>query len=293
MALDVQIFSPGEKQSFVVPLTEFRKAMMRLPVKGRITPFSAEVTVAGQALSVGPQGEFSALILLSDIEEGDNEVVFEASDESNSMIVRRTISVQPAPDRDIPVIHTTVQKVLTRPEVCVTVSDRTPDDEIHVCCDIDGSEECEMVAPNTQVCFSFDEGCRGITVEAEDREGNRATPIAWESCYIARPISIRLRQPAGGIETLRLPPGTPDNDFSSEYTLEFSLENCPDDDPSLIREVIVTNTGNGFSEQLKNLTDVDISIDVPLTKNAVNQIRIDVRDINDRIITQSVTIHVQ
>ena len=71
----------------------------------------------------------------------------------------------------------------------------------------------------------------------------------------------------------------------------------PDESPetvaALIKEVRVTNLATGQSISVPNPTDVDIEVDIDLNRNVNNAIEIRVIDINDRIVSRSVSLQVR
>ncbi len=68
------------------------------------------------------------------------------------------------------------------------------------------------------------------------------------------------------------------------------MENLPQDEMRLIREVIVTNKTSGKSVALRTFTDNYLEADVELIRRRVNKIQIDVRDINNVVKSQIFTI---
>ena len=89
------------------------------------------------------------------------------------------------------------------------------------------------------------------------------------------------------------PAGHPTFGSRPEKTIEFTVENLPDNDYTLIREAVVLNKTTGDSRTERDPTDIDFMIDIPLQRNADNAISVQVRDINDRIITHTFTIQVR
>jgi hypothetical protein len=98
------------------------------------------------------------------------------------------------------------------------------------------------------------------------------------------PVTVRRRRPASSSTTIGIPPGRPPDDDESApvYTVEFSIENLPDDDPTFLKAVIVRNDAAGWSD-MAGLIDIDFEFDVPLRKGG-NHIVIEARDINDRTV---------
>jgi hypothetical protein len=100
-----------------------------------------------------------------------------------------------------------------------------------------------------------------------------------------------MRKPSGSI-SIDLPPASPAGE-TSIYTVELTVENMPEDNMALVREVGITNKTNGKKVTLRTFTDNFIEADVELVRNKINQIQVDVNDINNITKTNSFQITIK
>ncbi len=268
----------------------------QVQVKGSVKPASVEeISVNGSGVPVR-SGLFSDYIMLPE-DQGEQEIEFEVTKGSNSRIMRRIIRFEPASkacNKDIPTIQPTYLPANTKfTKLAFTVFDKTLFDEITFYTLVDGSKESVTGPPGSRFYLELEEGIHKYEVYAEDICGNMSQKVVGTIKQLIKEPLIRLSKPSGPYHLLHIPPGNPDGDFRPEFTVEFSVENLPDDDPKLLKEVRVTNRTSGDVESLKNFSnDIDFDFDMEL-KRGRNQIIIEVRDVNDRIITKDITIEVK
>ncbi|MBD3390751.1 MAG: hypothetical protein GF418_01840 [Chitinivibrionales bacterium] len=267
----------------------------RVPVAGRIRPDDAELFANDKRIPAR-NGRFSDFAMIPQ-EPGEHEIEFEVSTEENSRTFRRSVRYDPAQESrcnvDPPMIqpgslpYSTLQRRLS-----FTVFDRTPHDEITFYTVVDGSRDSETGPSGGQFFMDLEEGSHEYRVYAEDLGGNKSSVVAGRVRYMPKTLYVRVRKP-GGYEVVRVPPGTPDGEFDRpEYTVDFVVENVPDDDPQLLREVKVVNQATGQTVTERDFTEVDFDFDVELTRGK-NPILIEVRDVSDRIATQQATIELR
>lgn len=268
----------------------------KIPVKGVVQPASiTEISILGTDVPVR-NGSFSDYILLPD-ESGEHEIDFEVTKGSNSKSIRRIVRYEPTSDKcnaDIPIIQPSYLPTNTKiNRLTFTVYDKTPSDEITFYSSIDGAKDSETGSPGARFYLDLEEGIHFYEVYAEDLAGNRSQKVAGTVAYLMKVPMIRLSKPSGPYKLLHIPPSTPLSNFRPEFTVEFSVENLPDDNPKLLKEVRVVNKSSGDTKSLKNFTtDIDFDFDIDL-KRGKNQVIIEIRDINDRIITREITIEVR
>lgn len=283
-----------------VPYENQKFTTTSIPVRGVISLTDAQVTVVSpvrtMSLAVGAGGGFSGMIDIPE-EGGTHEVEIEVIAGDQVQTLTRSVAFEKPPDTNVPLLSGSIpQCVRQGAHIFFSVTDRTPDDEITFYREIDGSEETEVGGANATFSVTLEEGCHEYRIWAIDREGNRSREIVGSCCFQPRPLSIHLRAPAGGQEMLRLPPGAPNSDFAPIYTIQFRIENLPDDFDAvqeLIREVTITNSANGATETVRNLTDIDVELDIELERETTNPITIRVVDVCDQIFTSQAAIHVQ
>jgi hypothetical protein len=271
--------SPQERQTI---------STTALMIKGEVVPVNAEVTVLGKPLSVSSTGQFSGYITLPD-EEGEIVLDFEITADGLSRTETRTVIYKKPPDTYRPQLAASIVKSCWN----VTVFDRTEDEEITLWYEIDGSKEFKSLNPNESFCIPFENGIHSYRVYAQDKANNlSATEVLANHPFLANATwIIQMRKPAGNI-ALDIPPASPAGE-TSHFPLEFTIENLPDDDMQLIREIRVINKTNGRQITLKTFTDNFIETDIELVRQQSNLIQIDVHDINNIIKSHAVTINVR
>jgi hypothetical protein len=259
-----------------------------LLIKGEVLPANAEVTVMGRRLSVTNTGQFSGYVTIPE-EEGEVILEFEINAEGMSKTETRRIIYKKPPDTYRPQLAASVSKGCWS----VTVFDRTEDEEITLWYEVDGSKEYKTLNPNESFCVPFENGIHSYRVYAEDKAKNISnTEVLTNHSYLADATwIIQMRRPAGNT-AVDIPPSSPAGELS-HYQIEFTIENLPQDDMRLIREVIVVNKSNGRRVTLRTFTDNYIETDVELVRQRNNQIQIEVHDINNVIRTHSFLINVR
>ncbi|MBN1576661.1 MAG: FecR domain-containing protein [Chitinispirillaceae bacterium] len=257
-------------------------------IKGEVLPVNAEVSVLGRRLSVATTGQFTGYVTIPD-EEGEVLIEFEvAAGGINKTEVRKIIYKRP-PDTYRPQIAATVSKGCWN----ITVFDRTADEEITLWHEIDGNKEFRTMQPNESVCIPLENGVHSYRVYAEDKGKNSSSvEILRNHPYLSTTTwLIRLRKPAGNV-VIDVPPSSPAGELSY-YPLEFTIENLPQDNMKLIREINVSNKTNGKRVSLRTFTDNFIETEIELVRRRPNQIQIDVNDINNVIKSRAFQINVR
>jgi hypothetical protein len=286
--LALNIYSPVEGQKISV---------LTFTANGQVTPPTAEVRIQGRTVPVTAAGTFSGLVTITE-EEGTQQIDFEAIAGDKTMTVSRGVVYQAPPDLLKPSIQGSLPAFSVARQLMFTVIDRTVNDEIKFYREIDGSRESETGAPHGRFYLNLLDGLHDYAVYAVDKQGNQSQRLTGKVTYLARQLTIRLRNPISGSNVLRLPPsGTPDADYAPVYTVSFTLEGLPDDDPntlrSVVKEVRVTNRTTGKSDALTSITDNDLDFEVALKKGALNAIEIRVTDIRNVVSLATVSILVR
>lgn len=270
--LTLTVTAPGEQQ--VV-------GTRTVQIQGEVKPRGAEVYAMGNKLSVRAGGTFSGVVMIPD-EEGEVQLELEAVFGDASKTETRTIVYKRAVDTYRPVVQPgALPNVSRQDRLLFTVIDRTPDDEITFYRETDGVRDSETGDAGGRFTLELEEGIHRYELYAEDRAGNRSNRVAGTVSYLPSVgWSLRMRKPMGN-DVIHLPPNAPDSDFDPQYTVEFSVENLPDDDPELLKEVVVTNTTTGQVEADRNISDVDFEFDMEITRGKPNVFTVRVRDVND------------
>jgi hypothetical protein len=285
-ALALHVFMPVDGQKLQVT---------SIPVSGQVMPASATVSVDDRPLPVASTGSFSGTASIPN-EPGEHTLTFEATSADKTIAVSRKITYERPPDTERPVVQGLLPLFSKAAQLSFTVFDRTADDEITFYQETDGSRESQIGQPNSQFIVDLDPGLHLYSVYATDKQGNQSARLTGKVCYLSRLPTIRLMQPAGDYQ-LRIPPRGPESDFVPRYTVRFSIENLPDDQPATlaacIKEVRITNAATGRSTVLTNITDNDIEQDIELKLNAANPIEIRITDITQNAISRSFTLFVK
>lgn len=245
-------------------------------IKGEVLPVNAEVSVNGRNMSVTSSGQFSGYLTIPD-EEGEVPLEFEVNASGISKTETRKIIYKRPPDTYRPQLSASVAKSCWN----ITVFDRTVDEEITLWYEIDGSREYTTLRPNESTCIPLEDGIHSYRAYAQDKAKNISnTEVLTNYTFLSTTTwLIRMRRPAGNV-SLDLPPASPGGE-PVYYTVEFTLENLPQDDMRLIREVSITNKTTGRRTALRTFTDNFIDTDIELVRQRANTIQIDVNDINN------------
>jgi hypothetical protein len=257
-------------------------------VKGDVLPVNAEVSVNGKKLPVSSSGQFSGFITIPD-EDGEILLEFEIITGGGSKTESRHIVYKKPPDTNRPQLAASLSKGCWN----ITVFDRTADEEITLWYEIDGNKEFKTMQPNESMCISLENGVHTYRVYAEDKAKNlSATEQLSNYAYLSlNTWLIKMSKPAGNM-TIDLPPPSPANE-ESIFPVEFTIENLPQDNMSLIREVSVTNKASGKRVTVRTFTDNFIATEINLIRERANLIQIDAIDINNVVKSRTVQINVQ
>lgn len=292
--------APEEDISIVINYPTEKQVVcdnVRVKVDGFVKPITVEeISVNGMDIRVGGDGKFQGFARIPE-DPGEHEIEFEASKGDKSKTVRRVVVFEPTGakcNKEIPRISPTVLPPYSKTSKwSFTVLDDTPFDELTVYTSIDGMKDSETGMPKSQFYLELEEGIHYYEIYAQDLAKNTSNRVSGKLGYVLARPEIRLRNPSGTYHVIHIPPSNPDEDFRPEFTLEFSVENLPDDNPKLLREIQVRNESSGDTKSLKNFTtDIDFDFDIEL-KRGENKINIKVRDINDRDTYKQCTILVK
>ena len=254
-------------------------------IKGEVLPAGSEVVVNGRKMSVTSGGQFSGYLTIP-ADEGEVALEFEISGSGINRTETRKIFYKKPPDTYRPQLSASLAKSCWN----VTVFDRTEDEEITLWHEIDGSREFTTLRPNETTCITLENGIHTYRVYAEDLEKNISnTEVLANYAFLSTTTwLIKMRRPAGNV-SFDLPPASPGGE-PAYYTIEFTIENLPQDDMRLIREVAITNRTTGRRTALRTFTDNYIEADIELVRQKSNLIQIDVNDINN--VTKSQTFQI-
>lgn len=284
------IYKPEYRFLLIQPQDRQTVTSTSIAVKGEVLPTSATVSVAGKRLAVSSQGTFSGVVTIND-KEGPVVLDFDIVSGGISKSERRTVFYKRLPDTFIPQIQGVLPVSSDVKKLTFTVIDRTMNEEITFYCEVDGVKEVQHGQPNSPFYITLQEGIHNYKLYAVDKAGNRSNTISQTVSYLVSSAwNIRLRKPAGDI-AVNLPPSTPDGNYKPRYDIEFSLDNLPDNNIKLIKEVTVRNSTTGETIYLRNLTDTYIDVDIGISLNSSNVIVIEAVDANNNKKTKKLQIH--
>jgi len=281
------IQSPTEGQSF---------CGKRILVSGSVRPSSiTDIVIQGMTVPVR-NGVFNDYILIAE-EVGDQEVEFEVTGKEKSKTVKRIVKFVPASKQcniDAPDIQPSALPLVCRTErIAFTIYDKTMSDEITFYTSIDGIKESETGYAGSVFYLYIEQGIHFYEIYATDLAGNRSQVLSGKISRLLNDVTIRMINPANAYHVIHIPPMPEDESFQSEVDVEFSVQNLPDDNPMLLKEIRVINAANNSTISFKKFTnDVDFTFAVPM-KRGQNKITIEVRDVNDKIITKGCTIEIR
>lgn len=286
------IYKPEHRFILTQPQDRQVISSTTVPIRGEIFPSSATINVQGKRIAVSAQGSFSGYINIPD-EEGEVILDFEIISGGISKNEQRTIVYKRPPDTYAPKLQGVLPVSSLVPRIPFTVMDPTIDEEITFYYEIDGSRESQTGPQNSPFSVMLQEGIHNYKVYAVDKAGNRSPVITQTISYLGSSVwSIKLRKPLGDI-VLNLPPSTPDGNYKPRYPVEFSIDNLPDNNIKLIREITVTNSTTSETIQLRNLTDTYVEAEIGLSHRASNVILIEALDVNNIKKTKKLQIHVR
>lgn len=285
-------FTPEIQLIIASPVNGQKEPSPLVAVKGVVKPVSAELLVNGQKVAVMSNGAFTGMVRIEDV-EGEQALEFEVNSEGGSASETRTVVFE-RPNTDAPIVQGSFPPFSKQKNLYFTVIDRTVGDAITFWREIDGSKESEQGEPQQRFILDLEAGIHDYAVWAVDKAGNSSQRVSGRVGYMSTSAwTIRMRKPAGTRERLLIPPAGPGGSFDPSYTVEFTIENLPDDNYDLLQEVRVSNTTTSDARKMTNFTDIDFDFDIDVKRGADNVIRISVRDKNDVVRTQTVVITVK
>jgi hypothetical protein len=281
------MFQPEYRFNITTPQEKQVVNSTSIQIKGEVAPPTAKVSVLGRSLNVSSNGIFSGTIQIPD-EVGEIELDFEIFYGTTTKTVTRTILYQKPTDISRPEIQTVLPQISESKQISLAVYDRTPDDEITLYYTIDGAKESEKGLPNSSFIVPLQSGIHSYTFQAVDKTGNSSQVISQNIIWFG--TTDWMIKTNKTIDVLYLPPSGPANDYEPVYTLEFSIENLPDNDMRLISLVTIVNKTTGEIQTRKTFTDHYFTIDMKLKNHTTNIFDISIEDVRKKIKTRTVQV---
>jgi hypothetical protein len=284
------MFQPEYRLNITTPAVNQIVNSTTVQIKGEVSPPGAKVSVLGRSMNVSTTGIFSGTVLIPE-EVGEIELDFEVTYGTTTKTETRTITYQKPADIARPEIQTVLPQISESKQISLAVYDRTPDDEITLFYTIDGVKESEKGLPNSSFIVQLQPGIHNYTFQATDKTGNSSQIVSQNITWFgSTDWMIKVNKP---IDVLYLPPSGPANDYEPVYTLEFSIENLPDNDMRLISLVTVVNKVTGETQTKKTFTDQYFTIDMKLKNHTTNLFDISIEDVRKKIKTRSVQVTIK
>jgi hypothetical protein len=284
------IYQPEYRFNLITPLANQTVSTTSIQIKGEVLPVGSKVSVMGRPLNVTPTGIFSGTVLIPE-EEGEIELDFDITYGSMSKNETRTVTYKKPLDIARPEIQTVLPQISETNQISVAIYDRTPGDEITLTYTIDGAKETEKGAPNSSFTVPLQSGIHAYTLQATDKAGNTSQMLSQNITWFGTiDWMIKINK---AVDVLYLPPSGPGNNYEPVYTLEFSIENLPDNDMRLISLVTVVNKLTGETYTKKTYTDNYFTVDMKLKNHATNNFDISIEDIRKKIKTRTIQVVVK
>ncbi|HEX2956852.1 MAG TPA: hypothetical protein VHO70_08465 [Chitinispirillaceae bacterium] len=281
------IYQPEYRFNLTAPKENQIVNSTSIQIKGEVLPAGAKVSVLGRSMNVLPNGIFSGTVQIPD-EPGKVELDVEITFGLTTKNETRNIVYQKPADISRPEIQTVLPQISESNQISLAVYDRTADDEITLNYTVDGVNESEKGLPNSSFIVPLQAGTHTYTFQAVDKTGNSSQVVSQNIIWFgATDWMIKTNKT---IDVLYLPPSGPGNDYEPVYTLEFSIENLPDNDMRLISLVTVVNKTTGESQTRKTFTDHYFTIDMKLKNHTTNMFDISIEDVRKKIKTRNVQV---
>jgi hypothetical protein len=284
------VYQPEYRFNLKSPQNEQTVNSTTLLIKGEVMPAGAKVYVLGRPVNVTSTGLFSGTVTIPE-EEGEIELDFEITYGLMTKTETRTIYYKKPIDILKPQIQAMLPQISENNQIFVTVYDRTPEDEITLFHTVDGQKESEKGTPNSSFSIPLQPGMHTYTFQAVDKAGNSSLTISQNITWFGKTDwMIKINK---AVDVIYLPPSAPDNTYEPVYTLDFSIENLPDNDMRLISLVTVVNKLTGEVQTKKTFTDNYFSIDMKLKNHQTNNFDISIEDIRKKIKSKTIQVVVK
>jgi hypothetical protein len=241
---------------------------------GKTSP-RARVTINGRMASVSSAGIITYDMQFAERDIGDFFVEVVASDDSSEVTKSINVKIDPSspqinttvPVLSIPLLEGTM--VARSPRMLVSVTDKTPDDQITLVIQNNGSREEMNFTPGDQQYFNLEEGKNTYTISAYDLAKNASRVFHGYIYYLPGRFTIDIVEPSSTVMSVDdLPPGPPPtaaNKWVSKMLVEIEVDDGIRNIPETIRDVRVKDDkGNAFL--MLNRQNYRYSVEVPVNR---------------------------
>jgi hypothetical protein len=282
--LHLTINSPVDGQKITAP---------QIRIAGK-TSANAQLSVNGKTVNIPAQGLINTELQVGEQEIGDYQLEITASDETGEMTKSLNLTV----DGTSPQINTSIPSVTvtgiggqaTRSgRLTVQVMDRTPDDQITLSVDDNGSVDEMQMEGGSRQDVTLEAGKNAYVIKAVDMARNPSNVVRGEIYYLPGPLSITMIEPTTtDIDIGDLPP-LPRETERPKLGIELEIEDGINDVPETIKYCRIT--GMGQSVLLKQDGNTyRYTGEVQLTLNTVNMFTIQSEDLAGNTVTKTITV---
>jgi hypothetical protein len=223
---------------------------------GKTNP-KAKVTVNGRIANVSTTGVINYDLQFNEANIGDYFIEIIATDDSAEITKSIYVKVDPTspvintsePTLSIPMLEGTL--VTRSSRLPISVTDKTPEDQITLIIENNGSKEEFQFVPGEQQYFNLEEGKNVYTITAYDLARNKSRTYQGKIYYLPNPLQIEIIEPSSYILSIEdLPPGPPikgNTKWISKIMVDIEIDDGIRNVPETIRDVrIRDDKGNTF-----------------------------------------------
>ena len=292
-----------EKLSLVVnsPLENQKITASQIHMSAKIST-KARLSVNGTSVDIGGLGGIVTYdIPISEKNIGDFQIDLVAANNAGEEISK---SMNVVIDGTSPQINTSFPTVTvtgingpaTRNRTLQAQAlDRTPDEQITLSVENNGSTEAFTMQPNERQAINLEEGKNVYVVKAFDLARNQSNVVRGEVYYLPGHLSIKVNEPSElNLDISDLPPALPDrkgqrivNPLAFEVEIEDGIGNLS----QTIKYCRVTGMGQSVLLKQQGSTSYLYTGEVSLQYRTLNQFTIQTEDIAGNMATKMVTVN--
>ncbi|MBD3343886.1 MAG: hypothetical protein GF401_02345 [Chitinivibrionales bacterium] len=192
------------------------------------------VEINGRRATVSPSGIISNEIPLTEADIGEYTLEIVADDGIDEKMVTMQVTI----DDESPQINTSVPTLIMQGhgqqatrigQYSLQVLDRTPDEQITVTAENNGSREEYVLSSGDKEMFAFEEGKNEYSIKAVDKAGNISNVLNGKTYYLPGPLLIDIIEPFENPYVVNDLPPMPRNVTMSELNIEIELDAKIDD----------------------------------------------------------------
>lgn len=259
------------------------------------TAAGAAVTINGRRVMVSPRGIISTEMQVMERDIGEYTLDIVAFDEHDELAQTLVLEI----DGSSPMINTSVPTLIvaghgrqaTRDgRLVVQVQDRTPDDEITLVAESNGTSDEYVLEPGGRETITLDEGKNEYSFRAYDKAGNMSNVVNGTIHYLPGPLTIEILEPSDNPWVIDDLPPMPRGARVPTLTVEVEVEDNIGDVPKTIRYCRIS--GGGQQYLLRDNGDYTFSGEVPLHRGR-NVMTVQVEDLAGNVEMEELTVEIE